>query len=239
MSNSIHMLSGMHQSAPQDAPRSDREAAEQIEMMFTKMLVKEIQKSLPEEGVLGGGAGGMFQDIFNEQISKNIQEAGGLGMADAMEAAMAGRPAATPASMRNALSKLRGEAGRMMPVQGKVTSHFGNRKDPIHGHRAHHGGMDISAPEGSPIRAVRGGTVTFSGERGGYGRVVIVDHGDGTESRYAHCRDLKVTEGDRISTGRVVGTVGTTGRTTGPHLHFELRKGGTKINPETYFGWSR
>ena len=101
-----------------------------------------------------------------------------------------------------------------------------------------HRGIDIAAAEGTPIQAVRPGTVTFAGERGGYGLVVYVDHGDGLETRYAHCSQLNVKTGERISQGQVLGEVGSTGRSTGNHLHFEARENGVAVDPKAIFNWS-
>ena len=97
--------------------------------------------------------------------------------------------------------------------------------------------MKVAAPQGTPIHATQGGTVTFAGDRGGYGNVVMIDHGNGVETRYAHCHELFVKEGDKIPAGSLVGSVGSTGRSTGPHLHFEVRKDGVALDPQEAFGW--
>ena len=95
-----------------------------------------------------------------------------------------------------------------MPVEGVITSRFGLRSDPFHGKTRHHKGLDIAAPTGTPIHPVRPGTVVSSGERGGYGNVVVLDHGDGTTGLYAHCHELKVKKGDKVGYGDVIATVG-------------------------------
>jgi len=119
-----------------------------------------------------------------------------------------------------------------MPVDGGVvTSKFGARRDPFHGKKRMHKGLDIAAVEGTPITPIRPGTVVSSGVRGGYGNVVVVDHGDGTTSLYAHCHELKVEKGQKVGIGDVIATVGSTGRSTGPHLHLEVHKNGTAIDP--------
>jgi murein DD-endopeptidase MepM/ murein hydrolase activator NlpD len=98
-----------------------------------------------------------------------------------------------------------------------------------------HHGIDIAAPEGTSIHPVRGGEVTFSGSQQGYGNVVVVDHGDGSVTKYAHNRANRVAAGDRVETDTVIAEVGSTGRSTGPHLHFEARYEGKKIHPEAVF----
>ncbi len=124
-----------------------------------------------------------------------------------------------------------------MPVIGRITSPFGQRHDPIHGQQRQHNGLDIAAPEGSPIQSIHPGVVTFAGDMGTYGKVVVVDHGEGLETRYAHCSELLVEEGERVRPGNVIAKVGSTGRSTGPHLHFEARMGDEPLDPRTLFGW--
>lgn len=94
-----------------------------------------------------------------------------------------------------------------------------------------HDGIDIAASTGTPISAEADGRVTFAGSRGGYGNVVIIDHGNGTETRYAHQDTIGVSVGQTVRAGERVGTVGSTGMSTGPHLHFEGRRNGQSLNP--------
>lgn len=117
------------------------------------------------------------------------------------------------------------------PLEGEVTSEFGWRKDPFTGRRAWHGGMDIAAPEGTPIRATRDGIVSFAGRKGGYGNLVVVDHGGGVSSYYGHNKANNVAEGQAVRAGQVIAQVGQTGRATGPHLHFEVRVDGGAVDP--------
>jgi murein DD-endopeptidase MepM/ murein hydrolase activator NlpD len=122
----------------------------------------------------------------------------------------------------------------MRPVSGGVTSGFGYRMHPILGVRRMHTGVDISASAGTPIRAADGGTVIWSGSRGGYGLCVIIDHGGGMATVYGHCSRLAVGAGNNVRKGDVIGYVGSTGLSTGPHLHFEVRHNGSPINPLTH-----
>lgn len=122
-----------------------------------------------------------------------------------------------------------------VPVQeGYVSSAFGRRSDPITGRIAMHTGTDFSAPRGTPIFAVGAGVVTFSGRKGAYGNMVEISHGDGYKTRYAHAHELKVAKGDLVSKGQQIATVGSTGRSTGPHLHFEVYRNGMAVNPARY-----
>lgn len=115
-----------------------------------------------------------------------------------------------------------------------VTSSFGSRSDPFLGAAAFHGGMDFRAPTGSPIKATAAGVVVKAGWSGGYGRLVEVDHGNGYSTRYGHMSKILVSEGDKIKLGEIVGLVGSSGRSTGPHLHYEVRKNGTAVDPLRY-----
>jgi murein DD-endopeptidase MepM/ murein hydrolase activator NlpD len=115
----------------------------------------------------------------------------------------------------------------------RITSGFGFRR--LGGGVRHHDGIDVAMSYGSPIRAHGDGLVTFAGWRSGYGQLVIVDHGNGRETLYAHASALRARVGDQVGRGDVIGYVGTTGRAFGPHLHFEIRYGGVPVDPEQEF----
>ncbi|WP_339846137.1 M23 family metallopeptidase [uncultured Halopseudomonas sp.] len=125
-----------------------------------------------------------------------------------------------------------------LPVhEGYVSSSFGRRSDPMTGRIAMHTGTDFSAPRGTAIFAVGAGVVTFSGRKGAYGNMVEISHGDGYKTRYAHAHELKVEKGELVSKGQQIATVGTTGRSTGPHLHFEVYRNGMAVNPARYIAF--
>ncbi len=116
-----------------------------------------------------------------------------------------------------------------------VTSEFGNRIDPITGERRSHTGMDLAVPTGTPIRAALPGTVTVSTyNRGGYGYYIMIDHGNGLSTLYGHCSQLLASVGRTVEAGDVIALSGSTGRSTGPHLHFEVRVNGERTNPRSY-----
>ncbi len=123
--------------------------------------------------------------------------------------------------------------GFVWPLQGRISSAFGWRNISVAGNRFH-GGIDIAAPSGTAIRAARGGVVTRSGWVGAYGYLVVLDHGAGWETRYAHLSRIDVRVGERVAQGAVVGLVGSTGASTGPHLHFEIRRDGLALDPLAY-----
>lgn len=119
----------------------------------------------------------------------------------------------------------------LWPALGYLTSHFGNRLSPIDGFVEAHKGMDIAGPPGTPIRATADGVVKLAGWAGGYGKVIVVDHGMGYSTRYGHNRQILVKNGDRVKRGQIIATMGETGNATGPHCHYEVWYNGRAINP--------
>jgi len=117
---------------------------------------------------------------------------------------------------------------------GQLMSYFGYRRDPFTNRIKHHDGLDISAPYGTQVISAGKGTVSFAGREGDYGNMVIIDHGDGIQTAYAHLSQINVTVGQKVEKGQVIGAVGSTGRSTGPHLHFEVRIGKQSVNPLKY-----
>jgi murein DD-endopeptidase MepM/ murein hydrolase activator NlpD len=121
--------------------------------------------------------------------------------------------------------------GFVWPVRGRVSSPFGWRRDPFTKRRDFHTGIDVRAPRGQTIVASKNGTVVFAGWMGGYGRVVVLNHGGGYTTIYAHCNSLLVKKGQSVSQGKAIARVGASGRATGTHLHFEVRVNNSPINP--------
>ncbi len=121
------------------------------------------------------------------------------------------------------------------PIPGaQISSRFGHRKDPFNGRSAMHSGMDFKATTGTPVLATGDGVIIKAGRNGGYGKVVEVRHQDGIISRYAHLSRISVRNGQKVRLGQTIGKVGSTGRSTGPHLHYEVRKNGDARNPSSY-----
>ncbi len=128
----------------------------------------------------------------------------------------------------------KGTGTMAMPLRAKITSPFGWRKHPIFRSRKFHTGVDIAGPRRSPIRSADSGHVLYTGWYGGYGKVVIVSHGNGMSTLYAHLAQIAVAKGNNVSKGDTIGYEGTTGFSTGPHLHFEVREQGIPKNPLNY-----
>lgn len=155
-------------------------------------------------------------------------------------------PLRGPAAVAAAYADPAGQSGRendgqatdaaSQPIQapaiGTITSEYGWRNDPFTGSKAWHAGLDIAAAAGSQISACWDGKVVFSGEKGGYGKTIILEHEGGWRSVYGHAERITAAVGDEVRAGRKIAEVGSTGRSTGPHVHFELRKGGESVDPE-------
>lgn len=137
-------------------------------------------------------------------------------------------------------AEMNGQTGSISlarPVSGRLSSLFGSRTHPSTRKIRFHAGIDISAPRGTPVNSSMSGKVTYAGWRRGYGLVVVIDHGKGVETVYAHCSKLAVKVGQQVNTGQRIGYVGNTGVATGSHLHFEVRRDGNVRNPLRYMSY--
>ncbi len=145
----------------------------------------------------------------------------GLGMGLTRQASLSDWVAATTAPT-------------LWPVMGPITGPFGSRIDPFNGEGAFHSGVDISCRYGQPIMAPADGVVTYASFYSGYGRMIVIDHGNGITTRYGHLSGFAVTDGQTLRKGQVIGYVGMSGRSTGAHLHYEVRINDTPVNPHKY-----
>lgn len=213
------------------------DAAREFESYMVSFLAQQLRASLPE-GPFSSGATAMFGGLFDQEIGRRVAEGGGLGLRQELERALssAGVDAlpARPTAANRSPGAPRPLPGALSNLPARITSAFGTREDPFGQGQRRHQGLDLAHPEGTPIRAIAGGTVTFAGTRGGYGNLVVVKLPDGTETRYAHCATLDVQAGATVAAGGTLGTVGHTGRATGPHLHFEVREGGRPVDPAAW-----
>ncbi len=121
------------------------------------------------------------------------------------------------------------------PFPGRITSNFGHRENPFGGSNVEtHKGLDIKGPYGAPVKAMAKGVVEFAGLRGGFGNCIILKHGNGFETLYGHLSKILVQVDQKIDIGEQIGNIGSTGRSTGPHLHYEVHRNGQQINPESF-----
>jgi len=219
-----------------------------------------------EDSLLDAGMGGeMFTDMLDMEYAKQSAEQGGIGLAEIVaqqfgvemnDAQSAGSHAAPPVGLgrphapqglgvQRTLSHRAVQAytqqhitsEMQMPVDGgRISSRFGLRKLADDENARMHQGLDIAASEGTPIEAARGGRVVQAGWVRGYGNTVVLDHGDGQTTLYGHASELLVKVGDKVTAGAHIAKVGSTGHSTGPHLHFEVRKDGRAQDPSKALG---
>ena len=141
-------------------------------------------------------------------------------------------PTGNSASLSDWLQATRGPI--LWPVEGRITSSFGERSDPFNGEGAFHSGVDISTAYGRPVVAAGDGVISFADFYSGYGRLIELNHGNGISTRYGHLSGFAVAAGQNVKRGQVIGYVGSTGRVTSPHLHYEVRINSTPVNPYKY-----
>lgn len=182
---------------------------------------------------------------YLEKHRDQIDEATQLGLDRQLHPALVERDAEGIADMALGLATpgevqpdVDGKPVILAPPTGKRSSNFGYRTDPITGQKKFHSGWDIPGAVGAPAGAAGDGVVAFAGQRGGYGNMVIVRHPDGTETRYGHLSRIDVKQGDPVKRGDAVGGIGSTGRSTGPHLHFEVVRNGRAVDPGSASGQS-
>ncbi len=181
----------------------------------------------------GGGAGAIDEEDLDPAESWANDVAGRMEqMLDVFELGEADLGALM--AELEGLRAVRDALPGVWPTDGRMTSGFGWRRDPVRGSTKFHSGLDIAGDRGTAIYAVSPGRVVKAESTSGYGRVVEVDHGFGILTRYAHCTTLRVREGERVERGDYIATMGSTGRSTGPHLHFELRIDGNAVDPLKY-----
>lgn len=236
----------MNLPAPSAAPGALDPRLTEASRALEAMLVKQV---LASSHAYGGGesAGSAVRaDLFASTLADAVAGSGALGIADQLArsltpgaagpqavssapsplpSALAHAPSGGSRSLANALEVM------SLPVAGRITSGYGARQDPITGAESTHDGLDVGAPAGTPIRVPARGVVVWAGPKGGYGNAVEVDHGNGLVTLYGHATDIFVSKGDFVEPGQEIATVGSSGRSTGPHLHFEVRLAGRPIDP--------
>lgn len=230
------------------------EAARQFEAYFVQTMLKEMRKTGGgEHGLFAGSEMETFHGLFDQEISGRIAQGEGIGLARMIERSMieagasrrlAGLEAYGVAGTRvrrhhvPALAFPQGREGFSWPLPdtapGRISSGFGHRTDPFSGHSRIHNGLDIAAPRGTPVLSMAQGRVVRSGWSSSFGNVVEIEHGGGIRSRYAHQDRLDVRVGDEVEAGEQIGALGSTGRSTGDHLHLEVHVDGQTVDPYAF-----
>ena len=236
-------------SRPDESPARVKELAHEFEAMFLAQMLRQMRQSMALAGSEEEGDGfgkAAFTDTFDTELARHLSSSGGLGIADVIIEAYERRRGAGPSGSSGAsrVSDALGAPGvpgvveaptreiAEPPVElGPISSAFGWRRDPLTGQGRFHKGVDVKAAYGQAVPSVARGTVVSAGSQGGYGLTVVVEHDSGMRTRYAHLSELAVRQGDVVARGQDLGRVGSTGRSTGPHLHFEILEEGRPVNP--------
>jgi murein DD-endopeptidase MepM/ murein hydrolase activator NlpD len=234
-----------------------KKVAEEFEAIFIGQLLKVMRETIEESGMEGGGFGkGIYTDLFDQEIALSMARRGALGIGDIIYKSLADKEGfQSPESFEAALSERKisspapessntipvpaagdTEYAREIPVSippvhAPVSSAYGMRNDPFTGKPKFHKGIDLAAPAGAPVVAALPGRVISAGYESGYGNNVLVEHNDGLRTRYGHLASINVKAGDMVTSDVTLGKVGSTGRSTGAHLHFEVIRLGTPVDP--------
>jgi len=244
-------------SSPEGSKARLKETAKELEALFFFEILKELRKT-SQGGLLGKGLGNdVYTSLFDmelarllagrgvglkEMIQKKVEdqlnqkkadpanplknaEGSSLKAPNVQPTSQADKP--VPTGPRSGL----GEYNLQFPVHGRISSKFGWREDPFTGQDQFHGGIDIAAQSGEEVYPLKSGQVIFSGWAQGYGQTIIIDHGDGFVSKYGHNLANLVSVGTEVNADQAIALVGSSGKSTGPHLHFEVLYQGEKIDP--------
>jgi murein DD-endopeptidase MepM/ murein hydrolase activator NlpD len=236
----------------QSAERQEiRRLAQEFEALLMTQMLRDMRRAMvgDDDQSEGLGSGALF-DTTQVELARALSRAGGLGLTDALLSgfdrqiapATTGRPAgrvASPEAGSGEPPAADSEPTSAFPVdmvatltdRAPISSAFGWRRDPFTGAARFHQGIDIAVKYGAEVRAAASGRVSFAGVQGGYGHTVVIDHGDSRQTRYAHLSDVSVREGETVTEGQTIGRSGASGRSSGPHLHFELLVAGTPVDP--------
>lgn len=257
------LLSGAMAATPTGGDPADRlrgksplEVAREFEAVLVAQMIAAMRRSVSESGLLSASPERrMLDGIFDQEVARSLVEQMDLGLARQLaeqierqsaaqaqgpQGATGGTPALGPiarsAQESSAAWEIPGLEDAALPLRGPITSEFGLRADPFTGEERFHAGIDVAAAAGTPIRSALPGDVVFSGPRGRAGNVVAIRHDDGSVATYAHADSVLVAEGGRVAAGEVVATAGSTGRSTGPHLHLALERDGRPVDPRVLLG---
>ncbi|HTY60973.1 MAG TPA: peptidoglycan DD-metalloendopeptidase family protein [Acidobacteriota bacterium] len=235
-----------------------KKVSQEFEAIFIAHLLKVMRETVEDSGLLEGGFGkSIYTEMFDQEVSLNLAKKGTLGISNLLYQSLskaindgegknvsipadgaAGSPSAIPSSPASTAPDPQSAPGEeisdlQLPVQAHISSAFGMRKDPFSHQAKFHKGLDLSAPEGMKVVPALQGKVVFAGYMNGYGNTVVVQHSGELQTRYGHLGSIAVKVGDVVDSQNILGTVGSTGRSTGPHLHFEVIRNGVAVNPAT------
>lgn len=207
-------------------------------MLLTRMLRDMREAGRWDDNESDGLGAAAFSETFDAELARHLTSAQGLGLASqltgSMEAQLDAHVAKSdlPATVEN--TQVPSDGLRFGVNAGSITSQYGWRNDPIAGGQRFHRGIDIRAAYGDTVQSAGPGRVVFSGEQGGYGNTVVIEHEGGVRTRYAHLAAATVQAGDSVAAGQAIGQAGSSGRSTGTHLHFEVTHNGQPVSPSEW-----
>lgn len=219
-----------------------QEQLEEFASLLIFQMLQTMRRTIPRTGLLDQGlAQDLYMSLFDQEVARHIARRQDLGLTSllAQQFTNATETVAVSGRRSRALETYRQQQGTgfelLLPVAGSLSSPFGWRQDPFDGAGKWHQGIDIAAPSGTLVRAAAAGEVVFSGPRQDYGNLLIVEHQDGYHTYYAHHTEPLVATGTAVQRGQPIARVGQTGRATGPHVHFEVRRHGHALDPQPFF----
>lgn len=228
---------------------SDAKQRQKIAREFSSFLYLEVLKAMRAATAQDDASEGeplsrdLYSSMMDGEVARLAAERDASGFAKAVERSLervnvTAKPAPEIKNSNPSLPAVDNtfEPRSLAPVTGVISSPFGLRADPFSGTSKFHQGVDIAAPAGSPVKAAAAGRVIFSGFVANYGNMVEIDHGGGWATRYGHNSANLVAAGDRIAAGQQIASIGQTGRATGDHLHFEVRRDGKAVSPALFLG---
>ena len=216
-----------------------KEACKDFESVFTYEILKSMRRTIDKCDLFHGGQGEeMYESLLDQELAKTMAGHGPRSLASILyrQLKKEGPAAADEGKDVGVETNLKASEPLHPLQQGTISSTFGWRKDPFSGEDRFHHGMDFAAGEGTTVCAAMSGKVISSEFQNGYGNMVVLDHGDGLTTVYAHNKYNMVREGDLVRAGEPLAAVGSTGRSTGPHLHFEVKRNGMHQDPRDFLG---
>jgi murein DD-endopeptidase MepM/ murein hydrolase activator NlpD len=219
-----------------------QEQLEEFASLLIFQMLQTMRRTIPHTGLLDKGvAHDLYMSLFDQEIARHMARRQDLGLTSLLDQQFQVLPEGTvqPSRRLHAVEAYRqwqepGFRQLVFPVDGQLSSPFGWRQDPFDGTEKWHDGVDIAAPAGSLVRAAAAGQVVFSGDRQGYGNLVILEHQDGYQTYYAHNAERLVETGTVVKRGQPIARVGQTGRATGPHVHFEIHRHDQALDPHPF-----
>jgi murein DD-endopeptidase MepM/ murein hydrolase activator NlpD len=244
------------QNSPDDKQKGElKKVAQEFESIFIAYMLKVMRETIEDSGLLEEGFGkSIYTEMFDQEVALNMAQHGGLGISDLLyrnlsetmpsdEKTPGTAPSGDSVPKQSNPSQASPEEDKspnkaedeisdlQIPILAPVSSAFGIRRDPFSNKTKFHKGLDLAAPKGMKVPAALPGKVISAGYESAYGNAVLVQHADGFQTRYAHLGSILVKKGDVVASESTLGTVGNTGHSTGPHLHFEVIHMGKPVDP--------